>query len=59
MVIVAKETISSLVQCMGCLCHTDSARERQITSGIQSEEGRNVNEQNRKVIQIELLTPTK
>lgn len=58
-VIVAKETVSFLLQCRGCLCHSDSATERQITSGIQSEEGRNINEQNREVIQIDLLTPIK
>ena len=54
-VIVAKETISSSLQCMGHLCHTESATERHITSGLESEGGRNIKEQNRKLIQIELL----
>lgn len=36
-VIVTKKSISFLLQCIGHLCHTASASERQ-TSGIESEE---------------------
>ena len=36
-VIVAKETISFALQCMGHLCHAESATERHRTSGIESE----------------------
>ena len=35
-VIVAKETISFALQCMGHLCHAESATERHRTSGIES-----------------------
>lgn len=47
-VIVAKETISFSLQCVGHLGHTESATERHITSGIESEGERNINEQNKK-----------
>lgn len=47
-VIVAKETISFSLQCMGHLCHIESATERHLTLGIESEGGRNINEQNGK-----------
>lgn len=46
-VIVAKETISFLLQCMGHLCHIESAAESHITSGIESEGGKDIDEQNR------------
>lgn len=46
--IVAKETISFSLQCMGHLCHIESATEGHITSAIESEGGRNINEQNRR-----------
>ena len=36
-VIVAKETVSFALQCMGHLCHAESATERHRTSGIDSE----------------------
>lgn len=47
-VIVAKETISFSLQCMGHLCHIESATERHITSGIKSEGRRNINEHNKR-----------
>lgn len=55
MVIVAKETISFSLQRMGHLRHSESATERHITSGIESEGGKNRSEQNIKVRQVELL----
>lgn len=43
-VIVAKKTISFSLQCMGHLCHIESAPERHLTPGIESEGGRKINE---------------
>lgn len=47
-VIVAKKTISFSLQYMGHLCHIESAPERHLTSGIESEGGSKINEQNSK-----------